>query len=172
MGLIRWLFGAGGAQTIGAARQVAEVFVPNATRAQELAAEARAAALAQHAAEFGQARTGAFDRLIDGLNRLPRPALALGTIGLFVFAMADPDAFAVRMRGLAEVPEPLWWLLGAIVGFYFGAREAHHFRSVRASLPLPDLRAAAPAQPPAERNAALEEWRAGVAAAPGGRQGG
>jgi len=26
------------------------------------------------------------------------------------------------MAGLALVPEPLWWLLGAIVSFYFGAR--------------------------------------------------
>ena len=166
MGLMRWLFGTGAAQAIGAARGVAEVFVPNATRAQELAAGARAAALAQHAAEFGVARTGAFDRLIDGLNRLPRPALALGTIALFVFAMADPDAFAVRMRGLAEVPEPLWWLLGAIVGFYFGAREAHHFRIAQSSLPPRETgpEPAAPIVPPDAApapNPALEEWRAG-----------
>ena len=26
------------------------------------------------------------------------------------------------MTGIALVPEPLWWLLGAIVSFYFGAR--------------------------------------------------
>jgi len=160
MGLMRWLFGAGAVHTIGAARGVAEVFVPNATRGQELAAGMRSAALAQHGAEFALARTGAFDRLIDGLNRLPRPALALGTIGLFVFAMADPDAFARRMRGLAEVPEPLWWLLGAIVGFYFGAREAHHFRDARRFLPP----RSAPGAPPAEDNAALAEWRAGQGA--------
>ena len=161
MGLIRWLFGAGAVHTFGAARQVAEVFVPNATRGQEIAAETRAAAMAQHAAEFGQVRTGAFDRLIDGLNRLPRPALALGTIGLFIFAMADPAAFAVRMRGLSEVPEPLWWLLGAIVGFYFGAREAHHFRAARSTLPPP---ASEPRAPAAGANPALEEWRAGHSA--------
>ena len=33
-------------------------------------------------------------------------------VGLFVFAMADPSGFSARMVGLAEVPEPLWWLLG------------------------------------------------------------
>ena len=27
------------------------------------------------------------------------------------------------MQGIALVPEPLWWLLGAIVSFYFGARH-------------------------------------------------
>jgi hypothetical protein len=37
------------------------------------------------------------------------------------------------MVGLAEVPEPLWWLLGAIVGFYFGARELHYRRVPRAA---------------------------------------
>jgi hypothetical protein len=33
------------------------------------------------------------------------------------------------MVGLNAVPEPLWWLLGAIVAFYFGARETHYFRN-------------------------------------------
>jgi hypothetical protein len=33
------------------------------------------------------------------------------------------------MQGLQLVPEPLWWLLGAIVSFYFGARELHHQRT-------------------------------------------
>jgi hypothetical protein len=37
--------------------------------------------------------------------------------------MADPVWFAERMQGIALVPEPLWWLLGAVVSFYFGARH-------------------------------------------------
>lgn len=49
--------------------------------------------------------------------------LALGTIGLFVSAMAEPVWFAARMAGIATVLEPLWWLMGAIVSFYFGARH-------------------------------------------------
>ncbi len=65
---------------------------------------------------------------MNGLNRLPRPFLAFGTIGLFVYAMVDPPRFGERMVGLNMVPEPLWWLLGAVVGFYFGAREAYYFR--------------------------------------------
>jgi hypothetical protein len=36
--------------------------------------------------------------------------------------MVDPIWFAARMQGIALVPEPLWWLLGVIVSFYFGAR--------------------------------------------------
>ncbi|MEL6420468.1 MAG: 3TM-type holin, partial [Pseudomonadota bacterium] len=38
-------------------------------------------------------------------------------------AMVAPLWFAERMQGIALVPEPLWWLLGVIVSFYFGARH-------------------------------------------------
>lgn len=71
---------------------------------------------------------GRFDRAVDGLNRLPRPLFALGALGLFGYALAEPEGFARRMAALAAVPEPLWWLIGAVVSFHFGAREAHHFR--------------------------------------------
>lgn len=107
----------------GGVKSVAEVFVPNAEAADARAAEIQAAALAQLGAEFSRPRSGIFDKLIDGLNRIPRPAMALGVLALFVSAMVDPIWFASRMNGLALVPEPLWWLLGAIVSFYFGARH-------------------------------------------------
>jgi hypothetical protein len=130
MGLIGRILGGPGTVTAlaGAAREVAGAFTPNATRAMELAHESGAAALAQHGAEFGLAPQGWFDRAVNGLNRLPRPMLALGTLGLFVYAMVDPAGFGARMTGLALVPEPLWWLLGAIVAFYFGARETYYLR--------------------------------------------
>ncbi|SEM47105.1 Holin of 3TMs, for gene-transfer release [Loktanella fryxellensis] len=82
----------------------------------------RQAALAQLAAEFAGSKPGVFDRMIDGLNRLPRPMLALGTLALFASAMTSPDWFSTRMIGVALIPEPLWWLMGAIVSFYFGSR--------------------------------------------------
>lgn len=104
-------------------RDTAEVFVENAEAGAERGAAAQAAALAQFAAEFATPRRGWFDRLMDALNRVPRPALALGTLALFVSAMVDPVWFAARMTGIALVPEPMWWLLGAIVSFYFGARH-------------------------------------------------
>ncbi|MEJ6394457.1 holin family protein [Gymnodinialimonas sp. 2305UL16-5] len=120
----------GGVQGVGdAAEGLSEVFVPNATRAMELASEIHQATLHTAAAEFEHAGDTWFDRAINGINRLPRPMLALGTLGLFVYAMVDPVAFSARMIGLQEVPEPLWWLLGAIVSFYFGARELHYARS-------------------------------------------
>ncbi len=79
--------------------------------------------MAQYGAEFAVIRQGGFDRFMDGVNRLPRPMLALGTLGLFISAMVNPLWFSERMQGIALVPEPLWWLLGVIVSFYFGARQ-------------------------------------------------
>lgn len=104
-------------------RETAEVFRENAEAGAERAAALQGEVLSQYAAELNRTRQGLFDRVIDGLNRLPRPAMALGTLGLFVAAMVDPLWFAERMQGIALVPEPLWWLLGVIVSFYFGARH-------------------------------------------------
>lgn len=131
MGLIDKVIGGSAAtEAFGkAATSVAEVFLPNATAEMENSHAAYVAALGQHGAEFSTVRVGLFDSVVNGLNRLPRPFLALGTMGLFVYAMTDPISFSQRMVGLGYIPEPLWWLLGAIVSFYFGAREAHYFRT-------------------------------------------
>lgn len=157
MGVIGALLGnPGSVQAVGAAASsVAEVFTPNATKKMERAHEAYIAALDEHGEEFKHARAGSFDAVVNGLNRLPRPMLALGTLSLFAYAMVDPVNFAQRMVGLGYVPEPLWWLLGAIVSFYFGAREAHYFRARGSAAPAPAPVAAAPA----EDNPALAEWR-------------
>jgi len=156
MGVIGRLVGGPAAVTaLGeAAKGVAEVFVPSATKRMEYSAEAQMAALRQLGEEYQHPALSWFDRMVNGLNRLPRPFLAFGTIGLFVYAMVDPQAFAFRMVGLNAVPEPLWWLLGAIVAFYFGARETHYFRNRAVVSPF-----AGQAVP--EENAALEEWRRG-----------
>lgn len=104
-------------------RDTVEVFRENAEAGAVRSARVQAAAMTQFGAEFIVPRKGWFDRFMDGVNRLPRPALALGTLGLFVSAMVNPLWFAERMQGIALVPEPLWWLLGVIVSFYFGARH-------------------------------------------------
>lgn len=160
MGLISKVLGVPAATSaLGeAATGVAEVFVPNATRKMEAAHEAYVAALGEYRAEFQYAGDGWFDRFVTGLNRLPRPLMALGTLGLFAYAMTDSEGFTRRMVGLNQVPEPLWWLLTAIVGFYFGAREAHYFRAGSAPrgamAPVPIAATAI-----RDANAALKEWR-------------
>ncbi|MCF1710125.1 holin family protein [Tabrizicola sp. J26] len=159
MGLIGTILGNSGAvEAVGSTvKTVAEVFTPNATRQMEISAEAQEAALTQFSTEFQATGDGRFDRIVNGLNRLPRPLLAFGTLGLFVYAMVAPQSFGERMAGLAQVPEPLWWLLGAVVSFYFGAREAHYFRTRPAAL-AKAVKTAATVPPDAE-NAALEDWR-------------
>jgi len=126
MGLIEKLFTVvfGGGRNV--VRETAEVFRENAEAGAVRNAGLQTQALSQHAQEFIRAQKGGFNQFMDGINRLPRPMLAFGTLGLFVAAMVDPIWFASRMQGLALVPEPLWWLLGAIVSFYFGAR--HQFK--------------------------------------------
>lgn len=163
MGIVSNLFSGGNAVTaLGtAARDIAEVFTPSATRQIELSAEAQMAALRQLGAEYADPGLGWFDRMVNGLNRLPRPMLAFGTLGLFVYAMVEPKSFGERMIGLNLVPEPLWWLLGAVVGFYFGAREAHYFR--RSGTVMPGLANSSGAEIAgagmAEANPALQAWR-------------
>ena len=104
-------------------RDTVEVFRENAEAGAARSAGVQGQAMTQFGQEFVVARTGRFDRMMDALNRLLRPALALGTLGLFVSAMVSPLWFSERMQGIALVPEPLWWLLGVIVSFYFGARH-------------------------------------------------
>jgi Holin of 3TMs, for gene-transfer release len=188
MGLIGTLFGAGPAvaQVGQAVGGVAEILIGN--RAERDAAQSAQmqAAMAQLGLEFEQPATGGFDRFVDALNRLPRPMLVLATFALFGYCMVDPVSFAGRMQSLGLVPDPLWWLLGAIVSFYFGARELHYQRSGKPVLPLrrvggavagaavepfsqavpkPAARSRAAAPAVAVRaadpnfNAAVEEWR-------------
>jgi hypothetical protein len=170
MGLISTLLNTvfGGSRNV--VRETAEVFRENAENAGVRDLTRLSAALNQHAAEFRETRSP-FDALIDGINRLPRPMLAFGTIGLFMSAMTNPVWFAERMQGLALVPEALWWLMGAVVSFYFGARHQQKGQEFQrdiartiARLPLAlDAPRALPAQEVDEsgdRNAALDDWRA------------
>jgi hypothetical protein len=161
MGLIGKMLGGPSAVTaLGeAATGLAEVFTPSATRKMELSAKAQMAALEQLSSEYTNPGSGWFDRVVNGLNRLPRPLLAFGTIGLFVYAMVDPTRFAQRMVGLNAVPEPLWWLLGAVVAFYFGARETYYFRN-RPPVAAPGEATTPDPSPASQANAALNDWRA------------
>lgn len=177
MGVIGNLF----AMLFGSGRSVlkesAEVFRPNAENDAQRNHTANAAIMAQFAAELGY--KGWFNQLVNGLNRLPRPMMAFGVIGLFVSAMFDPIWFAARMQGLVLVPDALWALLAIIVTFYFGARYqakamdfqkdaarllfqapqvAENIRKLRTSA-TPDI--ANPEVVKGDKNPAVDEWKAG-----------
>lgn len=123
MGMITNLIGLIFGNDRNVLKETVEVFRANAEEEAARGQELRIEALGQFGREFESKNEGIFNRAMDGVNRLPRPALAIGTLGLFISAMVDPIWFAARMQGIALVPEPLWWLLGVIVSFYFGARH-------------------------------------------------
>jgi hypothetical protein len=177
MGMIDGLFGLLFGNGRNVVRDTVEVFRENAEAGAVRSHDLHTATLSQFASEFAVPRRGVFDRFMDAMNRVPRPALALGTLGLFVSAMVDPIWFASRMQGISLVPEPLWWLLGAIVSFYFGARHqakgqefqrsiaetmarAPGVRDNIASLAALNAGAGREADNPASGpNPALEDWR-------------
>ena len=70
-----------------------------------------------------------YNHLIDAVNRLPRPLMALLTLALFIVAGLNPTWFEARMQALAHIPQPMWWIVGAVITFFFGARETHYLRT-------------------------------------------
>jgi len=84
-------------------------------------------AYASENAQLRENRTW-WDALWDGINRAPRPIMALGVIGLFVWPIFDPVGFAAAMQAYALVPEWVAYIFLAVVGFYFTAR---HLEKVR-----------------------------------------
>jgi len=167
--LLRMMFGGLFGNGRNLVAETAEVFFENEEQSAIREADVRHAALAQFGTEFMSPKHGKFDRFMDAVNRLPRPLLALGTLGLCVSAMVDPVWFASRMAGMALIPEPLWWLLGTIVSFYFGARfqvKSHAFqRDVATQLAHAHAVKAmiAPTQEAqTSNNAALAAWQEGA----------
>lgn len=63
-----------------------------------------------------------FDALMDGINRIPRPAMVLHVFGLMWLAVIDPNYFRVVMAAMSDVPPWLWGIMTAVVVFYFGGR--------------------------------------------------
>lgn len=137
LGIITGLFRGGIGRTV---EQVAGAVVPNAEnqsrRDHDLVAGAQAIAAAANQG------SGVLDSLARFLKALPRPMMAFGVIGLFAYAMVDPIEFSARMTALELVPQELWMLLGAIVTFYFGARELGKGRDHRERMTVGQVLAA------------------------------
>jgi hypothetical protein len=112
------------------AKELIEVFTPNAEgeaqrgHAERLALSAQdLASLQQFATEFHpRSKRTKWDSFVDGLNRLPRPLITLSVGAFFVLAPLDPLRFAQVARAYELMPEGFWALLSVIVAFYFGGR--------------------------------------------------
>jgi hypothetical protein len=74
-------------------------------------------------AEFGPRENRTWwDSFVDGLNRIIRPFMTFGVIGLFVWAVMEPTKFAIAMSALQHVPNMLWYIFMTIIGFWFGTK--------------------------------------------------
>lgn len=86
----------------------------------------QAAAFASMAAEMAaqnRANRTWLDSFVDGLNRLPRPLMALGIFGeMFVWPIVDPISFAASMQAYALTPEWLALISGQVILLFFGGR--------------------------------------------------
>ena len=158
---------------IGAGRRLAGLAEAVAKGRNLVAAQAgHERSLGQLADEFVDRPTPGFRSFLDSLNNLPGPVMVVSTTAMVGFAMLDPAGFSARMNGLNEVPEPLWWLMGGLVSFYFGAREMRFVRgravveAMAASMapagPAEGEPAPMPGTAPGDfaDNAALRDWAA------------
>lgn len=92
------------------------------------AQDAHGQSIGELADQYVDRPTPGFRSFLDSLNNLPGPVVVVSTTAMVGFALVDPTGFAARMNGLNEVPEPLWWVMGGLVSFYFGAREMRFAR--------------------------------------------
>lgn len=122
--LMNWLSGSTVSAVAEGAAKIGGIFRPNAEAESARFHAADLEVLKQFAAEFReQAGRTRWDSFVDGVNRLPRPLITLGVLGLFVFAPLDPVRFLQVADAYARMPGGYWALLSIIVAFYFGSRH-------------------------------------------------
>ncbi len=121
--IVNWITGS----TVGAVAKGVEtvggVFAENKEAKGQRSHQADMAILEQFSSEFRniQGRTR-WDSFVDGLNRLPRPLITLGILGMFVLAPYDPVRFLEIATAYQVMPAGFWGLLSIIIAFYFGGR--------------------------------------------------
>lgn len=112
-----------GATAQGVARGVA-TFTGDKVQRESNVHDEQMAVLDQVGAEFlpRENRTW-WDSLVDGLNRLIRPAAALTILyEVFIWPAVDPVGFAATMQAYALVPEWLALLAAQVLLLFFGGR--------------------------------------------------
>ncbi len=125
MAIVQWLGG-----LLKGGKDLAEVFTENKEqqgerRHEEVMAdfERDQSAIKQFAAEFYQRQHRTrWDAFVDGLNRLPRPLVAIAVLSLFVLAPVNPERFLLIAKSYEMMPPGYWALLSVVISFYFGGR--------------------------------------------------
>ncbi len=144
---------------------VSEVFTVNKTKSETAARAQVMASLTQYGAEFCSPQTGWLSGFINGINRLPRPIMTLGIVDYLPLQWPTPRVLPPECRA-SHTSGPALAAAGAVVSFYFGARELHYAReSTRPTVIVPPLASNDPTQPTQiatlnafADNTALAEW--------------
>ena len=63
--------------------------------------------------------------------------MVMGSLALLASALVAPDWFAARMDALSDMPEALWWIIGAVLSLHFGARYQDRSQEFRREMAAP-----------------------------------
>jgi hypothetical protein len=163
-----------GVQTVGdAVVNVKSAFSGNRAQQDAQQSEKFLAGLQAYSAEFAPRENRTWwDSLWDGINRMPRPLIVIGIFWYFSMAYRNPKEFQVLNVALDTVPERMWWIMSAVVSFYFVAREFQKSRDTKMALSdtefqkvqqrIATLRAKDDELPPKEPgyvNPSIAEWK-------------
>lgn len=75
-----------------------------------------------------------WDSFWDGINRMPRPLIVIAIFSYFGLSYYSPTEFQALNVALDTVPEQMWWIMTAVVSFYFAAREFQKGRDTKMAL--------------------------------------
>lgn len=129
--------------------------------------------LQAYSAEFAPRENRTWwDSLWDGLNRMPRPLIVVAIFWYFILAYKNPTEFQVLNVALETVPDNMWYIMSAVVSFYFVAREFQKNRDNKMALTdkefesvqkrIATIRDKDNELPPKEsgyKNPSIEEWK-------------
>ncbi len=68
-----------------------------------------------------------WDRIIDGINRLPRPLFSFGLFTLFFIGAVAPEIFNKIMISYSAAPSMFWVIAITIITSWFGGRIVREF---------------------------------------------
>lgn len=164
MGIIGNILSMGAKPLADAATTVIGAIKPNAEAQSSRLNQYNISVANQFAQEFRQIENRTkWDSFVDGLNRLPRPIIVFGVVGLFVYAMVSPDGFIERMKAIAFIPESLWVIFWTILPVYFGLREVDKTRKAanRTTMlkEIADIEKSRSPKEVVDGNAALQDWQ-------------
>ena len=129
LGLVKNLFMGGIGETADKVSGAIARFTGDKVQRESNVHDEQMAATNAQAAEFQyRGKRTWFDSLIDGINRLPRPIIAFGCIGLFVWCIYDPAEFSIAMTALAIMPEWLAIVIGQVILLYMGGRMLNDWK--------------------------------------------